>query len=63
LGPITTALEPLKSQMVVVDGITCRHQAGPAINTPPRSHHDDRQKFTNIPGTNAAGDPNTSTSW
>jgi Protein of unknown function (DUF1552) len=61
LAPITKAFEPLKSEMVIVDGITCPRDTGwsgdqhaAALITMMTG-----KKFTNIPGTNAAGDPNT----
>jgi len=61
LAPIIQAFEPLKSQMVIVDGITCPRDQGwagdqhaAALITMMTG-----KKFTNIPGTNAAGDPNT----
>jgi len=61
LAPIIQAFEPLKSQMVIVDNITCPRDQGwagdqhaAALITMMTG-----KKFTNIPGTNAAGDPNT----
>jgi len=64
LGPITTALEPLQEP----DGGRRRHHLPARFRLGRRStrrrahHHDDGKKFTNIPGTNAAGDPQPSTS-
>ena len=61
LGPITQAFEPLKSQLVVVDGITCPRDTGWAGDQHAAAliAMMTGKKFTNIPGTNAAGDPNT----
>jgi len=61
LPSIIKAFEPLKSEMVIVNGINCPRDTGwsgdqhaAALITMMTG-----KKFTSIPGTNAAGDPNT----
>jgi hypothetical protein len=61
LPPIIQSFEPLKSEMVVVDGITCPRDTGW-----PGDQHAAAliammtgKKFTGIPGTDGSNDPNT----